>query len=450
MKNFIKLFSLSLLVLPCLLFFAACDSSVELEASHINLSYYTTTYNAQEQKPTVSVIIDEKTIDENQYDVTYSNNINAGKAKVTITAKENATQIYGSVSVNFYIEPGTTTVDNFDDLSNSLQNPNFSKIELTNDLTIEKGTTLVIPENKELLVKNCNFNVLGNIENNGYITAEVSNRTQLSYAFEYANKIVLSSNITSILVSPISVISDDRALTFELDLNGFNISLPLSLSNQNSSTQEFYSYKINAYIYDSSEEKTGTLGSQTCQYGIAVFGNANVTLKMKDITLLGSYYALVTNGLYQGASIEAENCVFGNSETLVGCYLPAKYKYKFTNCTFEGTSGYYTKSGTHILNNCIINATSETYDEPVYNGNGAYLTGSALIIDSAEGYHQPMTVTINGGRYSSISGYGIEEYSTGKTEETKPIYATIEIENMPEFNCSKGNYSSMNNLINNA
>ena len=450
MKNFIKLFSLSLLVLPCLLFFAACDSSVELEASHINLSYYTTTYNAQEQKPTVSVIIDEKTIDESQYEVTYSNNINAGKAKVTITAKENATQIYGSVSVNFYIEPGTTTVDNLDDLSNSLQNPNFSKIELTNDLTIEKGTTLVIPENKELLVKNCNFNVLGNIENNGYITAEVSNRTQLSYAFEYANKVVLSSNITSILVSPISVISDDRALTFELDLNGFNISLPLSLSNQNSSTQEFYSYKINAYIYDSSEEKTGTLGSQTCQYGIAVFGNANVTLKMKDITLLGSYYALVTNGLYQGASIEAENCTFGNSETLVGCYLPAKYNYKFTNCKFEGTSGYYTKSGTHILNNCIINATSETYDEPIYNGNGAYLTGSALTIDSAEGYNQPMRVIINGGNYSSISGYGIEEYSTGKTEETKPIYATIEIENMPEFNCSKGNYSSMNNLINNA
>ena len=55
----------------------------------ISLSTTSYTYNSQPKRPIVTVSIGGNRISSSNYTVTYSNNINAGKATVTITGKNN-------------------------------------------------------------------------------------------------------------------------------------------------------------------------------------------------------------------------------------------------------------------------------------------------------------------------------------------------------------------------
>ncbi|MBR1984425.1 MAG: hypothetical protein IKA31_01670, partial [Clostridia bacterium] len=101
-----------------------------------------------------------------------------------------------------------------------------------------------------------------------------------------------------------------------------------------------------------------------------------------------------------------------------GAYFAGNVNYTFTNCTFTGFTGYYAKSGIHTLNNCTFNALAAAYVGPSeHHGNGFNPTGSAMCVDSSEGYQNTLVIKLYGGLFTTVSyqAVGIEEFVTYKT-----------------------------------
>ena len=225
-----------------------------------------------------------------------------------------------------------------------------------------------------------------------------------------------------------AVTGDDIRLTaaagtdyvFTIDLNGHNVGYRFTFTNF-VSKGNYTGGKINATI------KNGNIGDDTnITYGLTVFGNGDVEVKMENLNVVSSYYGFSGNGNCDGAKVSAEDCMFHGIEA--GAYTPSRYTYAWENCSFVGRTGYYAKSGYHTLTNCDLRGNKTTYQEPTYNGNGTDATGSAIVIDSAEGYMIPMNVTLDGCTFNSIAGYCIEEFSTVSSGDEN-CYAHIQVIN---------------------
>ncbi len=80
---------------------------VQLSNCTITLSNTSYTYDGTPKKPTVTVKHGDATISSNQYTVSYSDNVNAGTATVTITAKSDSTIVTGSSKKTFTIKEGS-------------------------------------------------------------------------------------------------------------------------------------------------------------------------------------------------------------------------------------------------------------------------------------------------------------------------------------------------------
>ena len=81
-----------------------------LEDCTVTLSYQQTVYNGREKTPKVTVKNDSGVISEENYTVAYADNTNAGKAKVTVTAKEGDVCVTGEVEKTFTISKAKQTV----------------------------------------------------------------------------------------------------------------------------------------------------------------------------------------------------------------------------------------------------------------------------------------------------------------------------------------------------
>ena len=212
---------------------------------------------------------------------------------------------------------------------------------------------------------------------------------------------------------------DGTDYDFTLDLNGHSVAYRMTFTNRVSGST-FTTGKINVTV------KNGSIGNTTTtDYGMTVFGNEDVVVNLENLSISGSSYGFSGNGYCEGATINAEDCTFFGGEA--GFYAPSKYTYEFKDCSFTGATGYYAKSGDQTFTNCEFVGTQSTYAAPTYNGSGSHSTGSAIVIDSAQGYKVPMNVVLNNCSFKSISGYAIEEYSTSKTENQENCYATITV-----------------------
>ena len=205
---------------------------------------------------------------------------------------------------------------------------------------------------------------------------------------------------------------------FVIDLNGHTVEYRFTFTNWINATSTYTGGTIVATIKNGSIGKTSITG-----YGLTVFGNDKVDVTMEDLTISGESYGFSSNGYCEGATVTAEDCDFIGIGA--GLYAPGKYEYSFENCTFTGATGYYAKSGDHTLTNCDFIGNQTDYVEPTYNGSGSHSTGSAIVIDSAQGYLVPMNVTLTGCSFDSVSGYCIEEFSTSKTGDQNTLETEI-------------------------
>ncbi len=80
---------------------------IDLSDAEIELEYSTCAYNGAEQQPSVSVTIDGDELDEADYTLAYSDNINVGTASVTVAGVGN---YFGEAQATFAITPKALTV----------------------------------------------------------------------------------------------------------------------------------------------------------------------------------------------------------------------------------------------------------------------------------------------------------------------------------------------------
>lgn len=455
----IKNLLLALLILPALFLLGGCGEDEEvttptatpLTAEIVSLSYTETVFDGTEKKPTVTVVIGEYTVPNSEYEVVYSNNINAGTASVKVSAVATSTVVSGEVTKNFTISKTTAVVDNLEALKSIANSGNYTKVTVNANIEIESGDSLTIPTGVEVVLNNVTLTNNGSLYNNGVITAKVANRVQFLSAVEVANHIVLTADIEPEGADDdINIDARHRDYNFSVDLVGHKIEAELNFrtwGRQNSNNSEdplvYFNHSINVSITSSSSQKgvIGRTDASASYYGMMINGTDDININLNNIILKGYYCGLYTNGsIAGGGSIEAYNCSFETGVDDVGAYLATNHTYRFTNCTFSSYTAYYAKSGTHYLNNCNFLGTGE-HVAPKYNGSGANATGSAIVIDSCVGdYEQNLRVEINGGTISSTNGYGIEECSTAANGVELINYSTIIFTNQPTYvNCPLGN-----------
>ena len=107
-----------------------------------------------DQSGTISVVADGSHVDASQFTYSYSDNVNAGTASVTVTAKESCTKVTGSATAHFEIAPATKTSTDISALQSLLDDPNYGMIYYGGDDPLAANSVLVVPKGKTLQLNN--------------------------------------------------------------------------------------------------------------------------------------------------------------------------------------------------------------------------------------------------------------------------------------------------------
>ena len=119
-----------------------------------------------DQSGNISVVVDGSRIDASQFTYSYSDNVNAGAASVTVTAKETCAKVTGSATVRFEIAPATKTSTDISALQSLLDDPNYDMIHYAGNDTLAANASLVVPAGKTLQL-NDGLTVKGRLTVNG-------------------------------------------------------------------------------------------------------------------------------------------------------------------------------------------------------------------------------------------------------------------------------------------
>lgn len=419
-KKILSLLIAFVMIIPMTLSLVACDKDNDTDgteatkqstmaADNIELAYESTVYDGTEKKPTVVVKYDDEVVDADEYTVEYSNNINAGKATVTVKAKDDST----------VLEEGLT---------------------FTKTFVIERAP----------------------------IAVATADELNAAVKITDANHMIkLTQNIAKVQdkVVPILIFPETKDYDVVIDLAGYDVNSYFNIRSVSTDLKVKTNYNANVSIINSSTEES-VVGSadDAISYAVVIRANAEgkFVVDFENVKFQAYWGGISTNGSDKSeAEISAKNCKFigtkvGGSDgvdTSVGAFLPAgHYEYEFESCTFEGYTGYFAKSGHHKLVNCTVKGNGELAFPPNYYGNGCSGTGSALVAESCEGYNnvplagypRALTIDIIGGTYLSETNFAIQEYSSYKNIANRVEYAFIHITDDPILE-GAGGVSSVEN-----
>ena len=373
-KNF-KMFLIAAILLPAIFLFSACgksketDTRVELSSNNIILEFENYEYTETAIEPTVSVVVNKTVISEEDYTVEYSDNVEIGTAKVTVTAKNSSSAIKGSATKTFEIIKPVIEVADYDELINAIR------------------------------IGDKNIRLTNNIE-----AQTIENRNEVYIFSGTENENAIPAN-----------------LNFELDLNGFVIENPIYIDNYSDGGDFTSNITIkNGTIVVNNEESSVRSG-----YGIVVVGNENLSLTLKNLTVQAPSYAITTDESGFGATINAEECKFiaTGTNTPIAAYLIANHAYTFKSCTFEGDCAYCLSAGEHSLENCEFYADGK-YGEIEEPSEEDFNFASAIVIFTADinaGAAKEISVSISGGVIVSKEGFALEEFKNETGEEIPSI-----------------------------
>ena len=320
------------------------------------------------------------------------------------------------------------------------------------DITVPKGVSIRVKKGVNFTVNGGTLTMEGfSIVNEGKVNTRATNsllKGDFVILANTANNVV--SAVNSGFVSKIVLNNDinfienqvwkfTSARTLEIDLNGHNINGSIAITTNDNDAEDPHAAvadKIDITITNSQEEGGKITGKMigNVNYALFVEGNAEaLTVKLNNVIVESAGFALSTNGQYAGATIVATDSTFTSTlNNKVAVYLPADYTVTFTNCQISGATGIYVRNGNVTISNSTVTATGE-YVEPVFTQGSAQSIGSAIIVDSAYGYADEITVTITGTTINSTNGYGIHEIATApEGQEAKDVAIVTQSENTIE------------------
>ena len=106
------------------------------------------------------------------------------------------------------------------------------------------------------------------------------------------------------------------------------------------------------------------------------------------------------------------------------CIYAPGYCHLYVSGYVEGGMGIYIKGGMVDIDGAIIKATAAEYHAPIPYGNGCVGAGSAIVLDSHDGYAQLDGVSISNSIVTSDAGYAIEEAATSGLNKLPDINVT--------------------------
>ena len=175
---------------------------------------------------------------------------------------------------------------------------------------------------------------------------------------------------------------------------------------------------------------TGTNTAQSC----AVYASNGAIVTINDCELTGNHYAVImmsANVTVNGGTFNAPVSVSANGSddyddadlTINGgtfngaIYWPANGKLTVNDGTFTANTAIYLKSGSLEINGGTFTGNGE-YNDYVFTLSGFTATGSAIVIENvgSSEYDAIGTVTITGGKFTSVNNKAIESVTAGNVE----------------------------------
>ncbi len=312
-------------------------------------------YDGTEQTPVPTMTYGGAGIDMSRFDLTYSLNVNAGTALLSMeVADPFDPDFYGSGYLNFTIERGVKEVFTMNDLIAGAANENYailrlaSSFMLTANITLSADQTLDLDsyeittaESKQItLIKGCRL----------ILTAADPARLD-QYAF-VADEITLTADITDAVAIqtsdgytvPIFAGTVNYKKTV-VHLDGHSFAGGLSFSN--GSVEGF------DITFENSSETASTIGDDVGDYAFRFETSSKDTnLLLRNITVYGAYYG---GGYNADVYLSAEKCNFLASRTTQSAYAlrinpSVRGDGTYTDCVFEGANTVYISRGRHSQN----------------------------------------------------------------------------------------------------
>ena len=212
-----------------------------------------------DQNGTISVVADGSHVDASQFTYSYSDNVNAGTASVTVTAKESCTKVTGSATAHFEIAPATKTSTDISALQSLLDDPNYGTIYYGGDDPLAANSALVVPKGKTLQLNN-GLTVDGKLTVNG--TLIVYNNGKLFGSGSLTNNGTLELRRGARLFAPSGTISGDGDVVNEGTVyvnSATNIDGSVVVRRDLSDAEIFLQYPELKYDKDIAEYKPGRI-----------------------------------------------------------------------------------------------------------------------------------------------------------------------------------------------
>lgn len=400
------------------------------ERKEIALEYSATVYDETEKKP-VFKIGASGSFEDDELECLYTNNTNAGQARVTATTKNPYNEkYYGSVNAWFTIERGEKEFGTADDVS-AFANVNYAKIIVTTNYYRGSVSSVTVGSNMTVDFGEYDFNGSTKFTfGEGSILAVTVNDHARFEKYLYAADVITLGgsikNVGSFTFAPgktnARFIKTGNNST-KFDLNGYYIEAATIIANDNA-----YGYTVS--IVDTSAAKSGRWGkTNSDNYAITVNCGKKTNIVFNGVKVMGlktcdSYASIVATD----SNFETDYTKTLNSkgkEHLSGYYAQYAERAQFTNCAFTGYNGAtVTGKGEYSFVGCEFHskgAFTENSASLASDGNAVNVNTYAMTTGSGM-----LKVTFSEScKLISDHGYGINVYLREGTESRCVVTADV-------------------------
>ena len=390
--------------------------------------------------PEVDCLYGGEPMDASRFELTYSDNVNAGTGLVTVkVADEFDETLYGSVDLTFPILRAEIKVVSFGWLRAAAQNANYEKIILDAPIRVIENITLSDEQTLDLgpwaltFAQGCSL-TMGKACR---LIVEADSKDRFIKYVYGADEITLTADISQAVemnfnAFDLAEIAGENNNSTVVHMNGHSLSAGITIINA-----KMTNFSIE---FENSSDSPSAVGTEVGGYAFEVGTCSKATnVTLRNLTVYGfENSASGTDVLH----ITADNCSFRGSteaENQFALRIWSQSEYvsgTFNNCVFSGASGIYLNAGcvydhdsgttlpSYFFDHCSISAYGEYTDfyrqhygnalvlERINRRVAVKITESSLFSQKGNGIRMVGTV----GLYLNLDSKTTIQYGSGKSD----------------------------------